>query len=1104
MNPAARLEEEIFSTAIGLPPTERDAYLERHCRSDSATLGRVRALIEGYEKNSLFLEQPPHLEERLVATNFAAALPGEPVAGDNLGHYRIVQRIGEGGFGIVYLAEQTAPVRRRVALKLIRLGLDTREFIARFADERQALALMEHPNIARVFDAGVTATGRPYLVMEFIEGQPITRDCDARRLSLRARLELFVQVCGALQHAHEKGIIHRDLKPSNILVATEAGESAPKLIDFGIAKAMREPLTDRSLVTQQHALIGTPVYTSPEQIDVDGRESDPRSDIYSLGALLYELLTGTPPFEREALKRLGFEELRRTIREVEPLRPSLRVAAYSPETRKEIAALRDAEPATLIARLRSDIDWVVMRCLEKDPARRYATASALAADLRRYLSNQPVEARPPSRTYWLRKFVRRHRLAVAAGVAIVGIAVVGSLVTALQARRAGRAETAAADARRMAEAQVLRLEKIRWARTVALPEISQLLKKGDISGAFTLARQAEEFVPDDPALVNLWPSISATVSVETTPAGAEIYAKPYDQPASEWKYLGKSPLPGIRLPRSVHRWRIVQEGYEPIEIADGWWWIWDERRLVCTLYPKAATPPGMVRVQFRPTLAPARVPDFWIDRCEVTNREFKEFVAHGGYADPKFWKNAFVRDGESLSWSEAVATFRDATGQPGPAGWVNGTWPENQAEYPVTGISWFEAAAYAEFVGKRLPSITHWRQAAPWEGAEYLLAFSNFQSGALAPVGAYQGIDSCGAVDMFGNAKEWCWNETSDGRRVLLGGGWAEADYMFGHVDACSPFDRGPQNGFRCIKTDEGSLASAEVDAPFVRAVTRDLATERPVGDEQFKFIKRFYAYDRTNLELRVEGDGRETARWRRERVSFNAAYNGERMGALVYIPRAARPPYQAVVYFPGIGARLQPSSDSPRDLPVIEALLETGRVIVYPVYFGTYERRLSAGVTMGEIGGLEVRKHLVQDVLRTIDYLETRTDLQPGKVAFVGYSWGAELGPVVSALDPRIKANVFIAGGFTDRKILDEAEPLNFAPRVTAPTLMINGRQDFIRPLETSQLPFFRALGTPVAEKRHLLIEGGHGAPTMPAIPEIQSWLDRYLGPIERGTPSR
>ncbi len=437
-------EETLFLEALALPPAMRPEFLERTCKGDRIEAGRLRALLEDYEKKTAFLDIPAAEAALKEAAMVLPAMRPEPQPGDRIGRYRIVELIGEGGFGIVYVAEQEEPVRRSVALKVIRLGMDTCEFITRFEAERQALALMDHPNIARVFDAGATENGRPYLVMELVRGIPITTYCDHHRLSLHQRLELFITVCRAIQHAHQKGVIHRDLKPSNILVAHEGDAAVPKVIDFGIAKATSGPLTDKTLFTQHHALIGTPGYTSPEQMEIGARDVDTRSDLYSLGALLYELLIGCPPFDRAELQRASFDEMRRIVHDVEPLRPSDRlramaVAQASPTSSSEfprngepdeltrLTACRQTTPTRLVALLRGDLDWIAMRCLEKDRSRRYETANALALDLRRYLENEPVVARPPSRSYRVRKFVRRHRIPVYAATA-VALSLVGGLI----------------------------------------------------------------------------------------------------------------------------------------------------------------------------------------------------------------------------------------------------------------------------------------------------------------------------------------------------------------------------------------------------------------------------------------------------------------------------------------------------------------------------------------------------------------------------------------------------------------------------------------------------------------------------------------------------
>ena len=354
--------------------------------------------------------------------------------GEFMGAYRLLQQVGEGGMGEVWLAEQTRPVRRQVALKIVKAGMDSKQVIARFEAERQALALMDHPNIARVFDAGATPQGRPYFAMEYVRGEPITTYCDRNRLGTVARLELFIRVCEGVQHAHQKGLIHRDLKPSNVLVTLHNEQPAPKIIDFGVAKATTQHLTERTLFTEVGALIGTPEYMSPEQADLTGLDIDTRTDVYALGVLLYELLTGTMPFASQDLRAKGLDEIRRIIREVEPPRPSTRLSQVAAAS-AEVAAHRLIGPARLAKQLRGDLDWITMKALEKDRTRRYGSASDLASDVRRYLHHEPVLAGPPSVGYRTRKFVRRHRFGAVTAASVATLLVVFVVTLALQAKR---------------------------------------------------------------------------------------------------------------------------------------------------------------------------------------------------------------------------------------------------------------------------------------------------------------------------------------------------------------------------------------------------------------------------------------------------------------------------------------------------------------------------------------------------------------------------------------------------------------------------------------------------------------------------------------------
>ncbi len=439
MNDLPNRDVVIFTEAVNLPADERTPYLERACGGDAKLRQKVEALLQTHDHVGDFLEESP--QRATIEARIDGSTNEKP--GDRIGRYKLLQQIGEGGCGVVYMAEQEAPVRRRVALKIIKLGMDTKGVIARFEAERQVLALMDHPNIAKVFDAGATESGRPYFVMQLIRGDKITEYCDQNSLSTEERLKLFIQVCQAIQHAHQKGIIHRDIKPSNILVTmTVEGRALPVVIDFGIAKATtNQPLTDKTLFTAFEMLIGTPAYMSPEQAALTSMDVDTRTDIYSLGVLLYELLTSATPFDVGELLKKGLDEIRRVIREQEPVRPSTRLSKMTEADLTTVAQRRKCEPPGLIRAISGDLDWIAMTAMEKDRTRRYGTANGLALDVQRFLSNEAVLARPPSAVYKFRKLVLRNKL-LFIGVSVIAvllfaslIAVSESLAKELQARR---------------------------------------------------------------------------------------------------------------------------------------------------------------------------------------------------------------------------------------------------------------------------------------------------------------------------------------------------------------------------------------------------------------------------------------------------------------------------------------------------------------------------------------------------------------------------------------------------------------------------------------------------------------------------------------------
>jgi serine/threonine protein kinase len=506
MNDPSQLESAILAAALHLPAGQRASYLTKVCGIDDQLRRRLKARLGDQACPNDDTTASGFNPEATVSSE--GVLPREEMIGDTIGRYKLVEKLGEGGFGTVYVAEQAEPVKRRVAFKITKLGMDTKEVVARFKVERQALAMMDHPGIAKVLDAGATGRGRPYFVMELVNGIKITEYCDQNKISTHQRLELFIQVCRAIEHAHQKGIIHRDIKPSNILITMQDGHPVPKVIDFGIAKAMQDDSADKVLVTQMDQFIGTPAYMSPEQAELGGINVDTRTDIYSLGVLLYELLTAQTPLESKNLLSRGFDEMRRMIREFEPQLPSLRLGSQKVSDSTTTAKRHGTDAHKLIHLVRGDLDWVVMKCLEKDPALRYETAGSLAADVQRVLDNEPVEARPPSTLYRFRKLVRRNKLVFGAIIAIWVALLIGLGLTTwfviqekeekeqadMETRRAViarkvavTARAQAEDARKQAEHERQKAEASRQKAEAALQE-----SEADRAKALAAEKKAED------------------------------------------------------------------------------------------------------------------------------------------------------------------------------------------------------------------------------------------------------------------------------------------------------------------------------------------------------------------------------------------------------------------------------------------------------------------------------------------------------------------------------------------------------------------------------------------------------------------------------------
>jgi serine/threonine protein kinase/formylglycine-generating enzyme required for sulfatase activity len=920
---------------------ERAAYLDRECGGDPELLARVEGLLRANDASPLPKDatgayvQPG--EARAQVSDAPAALINTVIAGK----YKLVEVIGEGGMGDVYMAQQAEPIRRAVAVKVIKAGMDSKAVLARFEAERQALAMMDHPNIARVLDAGVTNSGRPFFVMELIKGVPITGFCDAQKLTLRQRLELFVPVCQAIQHAHQKNVIHRDIKPSNVLVALFDDRPVPKVIDFGVAKAVGQPLTDLTLLTGFGAVVGTPEYMSPEQASFNQVDVDTRSDVYALGVLLYELLAGSPPFTRKELEKAGVMEMLRVIREKQPSKPSTKLSTA--DGLPTLAANRGTEPTKLTKLVRGELDWIVMKALEKDRTRRYETAKSFAMDVQRYLADKPVQACPPSAAYRLQKFVRRNRTVVllSTGLALLAAAIaVGSWFYGEAARESDRT-------RRIKEAH----EKI--------PLIQAAIRQGRQQTAFDLLNEVEPLLSDQSSLHEMWEQCSQTCSLKTDPPDADIWRRPYDLPDAPWLHVIRTTdrAASVRVPRGEYLWRATKPGYREVtglRLPHATSFILDrEDAIPADMVRIPAGQPNLPGMANTVAFQSDELPDFLIDRYEVTNGQYDRFVKAGGYDNPDYWQDLpFVGpSGTAMTWGTVKPLLVDQTGRPGPANWRDGTFKLGEENHPVRGVSWYEATAFARFAGKSLPTIYHWAQATQVE-LSVVLAGSPFitSSNFGASVKSVSSLCDPGAHGTFGtmgNVKEWCHNAAGDGKRFILGGGCGEPIYVPLTLDSSHPLQRDEFFGFRCAKffNDEkvptaawGTAESIPWTTPPKREDLMDAATFRLVVQDRFTYDK--------SAPLDVTSEQIDEGEWIHISAQINTAYRDakgrwERMPVHLYLPKGidVSKGYQTVVYFPGGDAHMLPRIRPLAEEYGLDAIVRSGRAVLRPVYQGMYER---------------------------------------------------------------------------------------------------------------------------------------------------------------------
>lgn len=965
--------------------------------------------------------------------------------------YKIIGELGRGGMGVVYLAEDTK-LKRTVALKFLppELSLNP-EAKERFLREAQAAAVLDHPNTCTVHEVE-EADGITYIAMAYVEGQSLREKITKRPLSVDQAVDIALQVADGLEAAHQRGIIHRDIKSANIMV-TEKGQA--KIMDFGLAK-----VADESALTRDAKTMGTVAYMSPEQ--ARGEATDHRTDIWSLGVVLYEMLTGELPFRGERETSIMYSIVHEEPKSLQKLKLDIPI----------------------------EISRFVELAIKKERNARYATAGEMARDLRRYQEAAKAAVAGVFNIRSLFRLLRKPLVAIPLVLALVAIAALSFWFFNRQA-------------------------KIRWAERVAIPEIERRLKQSDNKAVFNLALQAERYIPKSENLIQLWPLVAGSISVKTEPYGADIWIKDYTDRENHWEYLGRSPVANIRHYQGYKHWRIEKEGFETAEgtsyVRPGY-----PAVLEIKLDKKGSIPPGMVRVtgkSFSPPISglshlqSVQLDDYLLDKYEVTNKQYKEFVDAGGYRKKEYWKHPFVKEGRKLSWEDAMKEFVDKTGRPGPATWEFGDYAAGQENYPVSGVNWYEVAAYAEFAGKSLPTIYHWSYASGDYQVDsgFVIPFSNLEGKGIAPVGSFPSLGPFGTYDMAGNVKEWCLNEVEE-ERLILGGAWNEVQYMYGNFDRYPPFMRSDNFGFRCMKVLPGKDIRPESTHLLKVVFPLDFSRMKPCSDEIFEIYKRLYTYTKTDLNPKIESTQEWSEYTKIEKVSFNDAYGEERILAYLFIPRKSTPPFQTIVYFPGSGAEALKSvfdygTVKKRE---VELFTKNGRAFVFPVFRGTFERPAKPveKVTTQYLRDSMIR--LFRDLSRSLDYLETRPEFDLQKLAYLGLSWGAWTGPLHTALDSRFKAAIFLSGALLAREYLPERyvaerDMINFLPRVKIPVLIQNGRYDYIFPLETSMKPFYNLLGTSEKDKYLRIYETGHSVWLLNEYrKDMFDFLDKYLGPVK------
>jgi serine/threonine protein kinase/dienelactone hydrolase len=953
---------------------------------------------------------------------------------DSLGPEFLLQReLGAGGMSRVFLAEERS-LGRRVVVKVLSPDLAASISAERFDREIRLAAQLQDPRIVPLLRAG-TLGDLPFYTMPYVEGESLRARLDQAPVPLEDALGILRDLALALEYAHARNVVHRDIKPENILLS---GRTAV-VTDFGIAKAITAATHAASGATlaMQGTVVGTPAYMAPEQ--AVGEAVDTRADLYAWGVIAYEMLGGAHPFASHTSSAQAV------------------VAAHIAETPVPLGERRPDLPPPLTT--------LVDRCLAKAPAQRPADASTLVTALN--------EALRPRETKRSRSTPLRVAIALAAVVALAASAV----------------------------GLYLRFEHRRWAREEAIPGSNKLRDAGrELAALFTLQRAAR-YLPGDPAIKAATDSLTLAISVMSSPSGASVEIQDYLSPDTAWYRLGPTPLSTVTVPDGYFRWRVSKPGLGEYIVAPLL-----RLKMRFALDTALNAPKGMVwigagrwgnMIDFVGWVGPYNLPAFYMDRFEVTNRQYQEFVDKGGYAKREYWTEKFVEHGRELTWDQAMPRFRDRTGRAGPSTWDGGHYPDGEADHPVSGISWFEASAYTTFAGNSLPTFAQWYEAAPPGLGDRIARESNISRTQVAAAGTFKGIGPYGTYDMAGNVREWVANALDEDRRFILGGAWNSPSYLYADPEALSPFDRSPTNGVRTVRNI--TPLPPEVSRP-VKPLDRDFSKVRPASDEVFRAYRVMYDYPRTPLNAKTDSIAGETKDWRVERVSFDAPYGSGRLTAYLFLPKRVRPRYQTVVFFPSARVLDIPSSADLGDVEFFDYVVQSGRAVLYPIYQDTYERRFTQRMPSAT-QPIDIIVQRAKEVGRSLDYLASRADIDKNNLAYLGVSMGSAEGVIYTTLaQDRLKTAVFLDGGFFLGKPRDGEDQADFAPRLKRPVLMVNGRYDFTFSLERAQNPLFNMLGTPAADKQHIVLETSHDVRTKRSelLSSVLGWLDKYLGRVQ------